>query len=360
MAQKKDDVFQLSLTEMAFTIAFLLLLLLGYLVFKEQSERQAAEAALAQVQSSEQAAAALNLAQSSISAELSRAGASNPAAVISKLVAVEELRNERDQLRLRAEDLDSKLTALTELQQELEKLAKSEREAYAKEKIVAALSLQENIRKTFSEATTSQPSRNPKSDKQVMDQVKLAMETTKDLKDELKSKMNIDLMAVDPSQTIKDVVNAAKSFSDLSRKSGSPEQMRKENSDLRGQVAFLKNKLEARGGRDYPPCWADEKSGKVELLFSVEVKPSSVVVTPAWPPHRETDAKVLPGLSGVLDGSAHTYTGFVSSVQGIFKQSQDQQCRHYVLLKSSIGDAVESDRARLMVENYFYKVEVRR
>ena len=66
-------------------------------------------------------------------------------------------------------------------------------------------------------------------------------------------------------------------------------------------------------------------------------------------------------MAGVLDG-AHSYQDFVSKIQGVFNWSrkQDPECRHYVLLRSSISDAVQSDRARLMVENYFYKVEARR
>jgi hypothetical protein len=58
----------------------------------------------------------------------------------------------------------------------------------------------------------------------------------------------------------------------------------------------------------------------------------------------------------------HSNLTFVSLIQGIFNwsKSQDPECRHYVQLKSSISDAVQSDRARLMVENYFYKTEVRR
>jgi len=35
-------------------------------------------------------------------------------------------------------------------------------------------------------------------------------------------------------------------------------------------------------------------------------------------------------------------------------------CRHYVELRSTMADAVQSDRARLMVEAVFYKVEERR
>jgi hypothetical protein len=53
---------------------------------------------------------------------------------------------------------------------------------------------------------------------------------------------------------------------------------------------------------------------------------------------------------------------FVVNIQGIFNASRkaDPQCRHYVYLKSTIADAVSSDRARLTVEKYFYKNEARR
>jgi hypothetical protein len=37
-----------------------------------------------------------------------------------------------------------------------------------------------------------------------------------------------------------------------------------------------------------------------------------------------------------------------------------KECKYYVRLASLIQDAVTSDRRRLMVENLFYKVEVRR
>ena len=70
MAQQNDNIFQLSLTEIAFTITFILLLLLGYLVFKEESARLAAEAALAEVQKFEQATTALNTAKSTLTSAL--------------------------------------------------------------------------------------------------------------------------------------------------------------------------------------------------------------------------------------------------------------------------------------------------
>ena len=190
--------------------------------------------------------------------------------------------------------------------------------------------------------------------------VKQAISATGELKRQLKTQMNKDLIPGQEAQTVRDVVVATKSYGDLAKSGANPGQIEKANSDLRGQIAFLKNRLDARGGRDYPPCWVDE-TGNVEFLFAVELKPDSVVVVPAWPPRRETDAHALPGILDVLT-APNSNQSFVSRIQGIsgWSRSQNPECRHYVQLKSSIADAVQSDRSRLMVENYFYKTEARR
>ena len=388
MAQRNDQVFQLSLTEIAFTIAFLLLLLLGYLVSKEQTERQAAEAQLATVQSAERATAALNDAKSQLSTQLQGAGATNPNEVISKLVAAEEVRAERDQLRQRVDDLDAKLTALTELKKQLEQAAASRRPEVTQDEVLSALALQEQVRDAVEQSLAEPPkppslqapsdtASKPASalqvatsasapvskavrDKQALAIVRQALTATSELRQQLKEKLDKELSAGNESQTIHEVVAAAKGYGDLAKAGQNPDAMKKENSDLRGQVAFLKNRLDARGGRDYPPCWADE-TGKVEFLFSIEVRPDSVAVLPAWPARRESAAKAIPGIDAVLSGP-HSNQAFVSKIQSIFNWSktQDPECRHYVQLKSTISDAVQSDRARLMIENFFYKVEARR
>ena len=414
MTQRNDQVFQLSLTEIAFTIAFILLLLLGYLVVKEQIERKAAEAELAKVQSSERATAALDTAKGSLRAALQGTGVGSPDEVITKLIAVEDVRAERDKLKKQVEDLDAKLTALEELRKRLDEAAKANRPDVTSDEVSAALALQDQVRKAFEEAERASPPgprpsapsalgrasgassgtssggsakvlppdagpipkpseskeasskadvdskvRNRR-DAEALAKVRQAIAATGELKKQLKAQMNKDLAPGQETETVRDVVTAAKGYGELAKAGVNPEQFRKENADLRGQVAFLKNRLDARGGRDYPPCWADE-SGKVEFLFSVEVKPDLVVVTPAWPPRREVAARALPGMADILDGP-RSNQGFVSRVQGIFNWSknQDPECRHYVQLKSSIADAVQSDRARLMVENFFYKTEVRR
>lgn len=388
MAQRNDQIFQLSLTEIAFTITFLLLLLLGYLVFKEQTERQAAEAELAKVQSADRAIAALNAVKSEVSAQLKGAGIANPDEFISSLVSAADVRAERDRLRQRVDDLDAKLTALEELKTRLEEAAVTARPEIIQGEVLAALALQEQVRVAFEQsiiepptltnvppsssvtakpasvpaASSDTPSPTSKSvrNKQALTAVRQALATTSELRRQLKERLAKELPAGKEDQTIQEVVSAAKGYADLTHSGQNPEVMKKENSDLRGQVAFLKNRLDARGGRDYPPCWADE-SGKVEFLFSVEVRPDSVDVSPAWPPRREAAARALPSIDAVISGP-HSNQSFISKIQGIFNWSkvQDPECRHYVQLKSTIADAVQSDRARLMVENFFYKVEARR
>jgi hypothetical protein len=372
MAQQKDQVFQLSLTEIAFTIVFILLLLLGYLVFKEESGRLAAEAALARIQTTEQATAALTDAKNNLATVLESAGTPNPDEVITNLIAADALRVERDRLKQQVVDLDAKLTTLTELQNQLEKSARSNHPDITKNEIETALVLQDGVRKIIKhesapdekpELQAAKPlEAHPKPplnqrNMEILPRVKQAITTTEEFKTQLKEKLNQNLTTGREAQTVEEVVTAAKSFIELSKTGSSPEIIKKENSDLRGQVAFLKNRLDARGGRDFPPCWADE-NGKLEYLFSIEVKPDSVSVSPAWPQRREAAALALPEIAKLLEGP-HSNKAFGNNIQGIFNWSkkQDPECRHYVYLKSSIPDAVQSDRARLMVEGYFYKKE---
>jgi uncharacterized coiled-coil DUF342 family protein len=366
VAQRKDQIFQLSLTEIAFTIVFILLLLLGHLVFKEQKERQVAEEALAKMRSIDDAVAGLNAAKSSFVSALQSAGGSASNDIITKLVAANEVRAERDRLKKQVDDLDAKLTSLTELQNQLNKAVQSGGSEITNDVIKSALSLQNMLfehamhnKGSDSLIADSKPTRE-QFNKEAIERVKQAISITDALKKQIKVQLEQDLDFGKEEQAIQDIVAAAKKFSDLVVTNSNQEPVKKENADLRGQVAFLKKKLESRGGRDYPPCWADEKTGKVEFLFSIDVTPENIVVVPAWPSNRESDARSLPGLLEILSSSPLSNVNFVQRVQGIYKKSQGEQCRHYVQLKSSIADAVKSDRARLMIENYFYKVEIRR
>jgi hypothetical protein len=285
---RNDQVFQLSLTEIAFTIAFLLLLLLGYSVWQAQSARDAAQSALATALARQREAGSLDRARADLAATLRQAGASNPDAALSKLVEASALRVERDQLRQQVDDLDARLSALAPLKAPAS--AASAEAAASRAAASAAVAARAKAVAAAESAALAE----------------------------------------------------------------------KENTNLRGQVAYLTNRLSAttgHGGRDFPPCWADE-SGRVEFLFAIEVRQGEVVVAPAWPPRRQGAARALPSVDE-LTASPLSNTDFVRLVQPLldWSRAQKPECRHYVELRSSISDAVQSDRARLMVERYFYKSE---
>ena len=162
-----------------------------------------------------------------------------------------------------------------------------------------------------------------------------------------------------PEQKLESLVKEYREFDALKKDGSNPTLVKKQNSDLKGQIQFLKKKLEANGGMDFPPCWADA-SGKVQMLLTVELHEGDLNVSRAWPDSREADAKALPNISAVMAVPTADYPSFLRAVKPISDLSRQLNCRHYVRIKNMIPDAVTSDRRRLSVEDYFYKVEVRR
>lgn len=360
MATKRNDnIFQLSLTELAFTIIFILLLLLGFVVFQEQKARKELEQELANSQSAERAADALVQARERLREALFQAQASKPDEVISRLVASADVSGERDRYKAKLEDLDAKLTALEEIQKKVDSAAEASKLDVTKAEVLSSLALQSAVRKEIEAAEIGKPV-GAKDKATVLQQTKDALALSQALRKEVEAQFGKEITAGDTQKSIAEFIQNAKRFAELVQGGVKPESIRKENADLRGQVAFLKHRLDARGGRDYPPCWADE-SGKVEFLFAIELKDDSVVVTPAWPSKREADARALPDIQRALE-APFAHSEFASRVLGVFgwSKKQNPECRHYVQLRSTISEAVRSDRARLVVENYFYKVEQRR
>lgn len=417
MGQRNDQVFQLSLTEIAFTIVFILLLLLGYLVFKEQADRREAEEALKQLQGMGRATEAFERAKGEFNAALRAGGAKAPDEVIKTMLLGEDARAERDRLKQEVKNLDEQLRALTALQEAANAAGGGSKEEGMKSEVARALVLQQRARQAIQEAreagqaaagptppasaaaskaeqggqfgaTDARPSApagaassasrvmpapsatgasgpmttqaKERLDREIATKVPQALKAQATLVQQAKELLGVDVKPGTEEQIIKDLVRVAKDFGGAGRGGRGIDSVQKENTDLRGQVAYLKNRLDARGGRDWPPCWADEQ-GTIQFLFNVDLRPDSVTVSAAWPPVRDVDARSLPGLSELM-AAPLTFQEFRAKVQGVFDWSRrhDPQCRHYVFLRNSIPDATSSDRARLMVEDYFYKSEVRR
>jgi len=225
--RRDDPVFQLSLTELAFSIAFLLLLLLGLRISQAQAERDSALRTLAHSEDARAAAADLEHARGELERALREAGSTDPEALLSKLVASEDARAERDRLRRRVADLDARLSALQAL------LARNEPLKPALGG-VEALSDSQPVAGAGTGGAGSMPG-------------------------------------------FASAGAAGRGGAGAPPGASAPRgDAEREVDNLRGQVAYLSRRLAAtgaassgHGGRDYPPCWADAE-GHVEMLFAIE------------------------------------------------------------------------------------------
>ena len=145
MSRGSDQVFQLSLTEIAFTIAFMLLLLLGYMIFMQRDKVEQADQFLQDSRGIEQQQEALERVKEELTTAMRDAGATNADEMLSRLVDTESLRQERDRLLQKFEDLEEQISALTELKQQLEDATSSNVTKTTLDQAIAALALQAGI-----------------------------------------------------------------------------------------------------------------------------------------------------------------------------------------------------------------------
>jgi hypothetical protein len=344
MSEKNDRVFQLSLTEIAFLLVFLLMLLLGYMIFKLNQDLAGAQQQIATGAKLAAQQEALANAQAKLKAELQNARSPNPDEVITKLVSQAKLIQEQQALRAQVADLDAQVSALTEVKAVLAKTAKAEQDPVLQQEIQQALTMKQAVTKVM------QPTSPQKAVTELVSATKLAKEIT--------TRMQQQGQAITPgteAQVAEKLVQAYQQMSHAA-KTGLP-QIQKENADLRGQVAFLKGKLDARGGRDYPPCWADEHTGKAEFIFDIMMSTDGLTVSPAWPKNRAADALAFPTTVQLISPKKHPLAEFIQLANPIFADSKSKNCRHYVVLRSNITDTTTFNRYRYNVENMFYKLE---
>ncbi len=117
-----------------------------------------------------------------------------------------------------------------------------------------------------------------------------------------------------------------------------------------------------RSGIDLPPCWMDDAGRSPQYLFTVQIDAQSQVhVTPAWPAERDNDAATIPGVAEILAKKTMNLNEFARLASPILKHAnarKPEACRHYVRLQNEVPDRRGADRARLKIENFFYKYEV--
>lgn len=375
LKKKNDQVFPTSLSEIAFTLIFLLMLLLGYMVLKEQKEKEAAQSQLAkvaQVKSIETVTQGMQEANRQLTNSLASGGQPKPSEVITQLTEAIEVRAERDKLLEQERELREKLSALSALREEISKVDNNKKNV-AQEEIESALVLQDQIRKLVEahvaipapaqdskdqESPATPPQNSPTNTKQSVELVKHSLLASSELHKQIHEKFARTINPGEEPGAVREVVIAAKHYEDSAKSRTSPEALKKDNADLRGQLAYMSKIINSKGGLDHAPCWANE-NGKIEYLFNIQTQNAGFVVSKGWLPHREQSANDLPGIEQALSGGAMSASSFAAKMQPIllWSKKQDPECRHFVSLSTTISDADSRDKARKHVEGFFYKFE---
>lgn len=361
MASNNDQIFQLSLTEIALTLIFMLMLLLGFMVFQKTQENQKLQEQLHAIDGIDTKMAQLDKAKTQLIDEIKAHSSRNPDEVISQLLEAGQAKQDVVRLKQLLDEQEQQITALSELQKMVEAAGGDGGQLVKKrveDALALATSLKEAVQKSLKDPQDVDKANDVKFLKEQVEASLGKLDALEQLLD--KSPALVSLEGKSSLEKMQKLAEEYQHFTAMQADPGNPIAVKKENADLKGQLLYLKHRLEANGGMDFPPCWADEKTGKVQMLFTLELRESDLSLESAWPESRQADAKALPNIDQVMSRPVSSYNEFLRAVKPIADLSRAQNCRHYVRLKNAINDAITSDRRRLSIEDYFYKIEVRR
>lgn len=118
-----------------------------------------------------------------------------------------------------------------------------------------------------------------------------------------------------------------------------------------------------RAGLDHPPCWVTENN-RPAYLFNITLLPDNkVMIERGWPDAYTDKAEALAPVRAIAPSFGKAvpmkrFTPIIEAMREIGDNTKPEACRHFVRLKNTIPDRPSADRARYAVENGFYKYEV--
>ncbi len=129
------------------------------------------------------------------------------------------------------------------------------------------------------------------------------------------------------------------------------------NEQLAAQNAYLQR----RAGMDDPPCWLTADYRPQYLLSVVILPDMTYQVAPNWPAAREEEAYAIPGVREMVEKKHLTrgeFNRYGALILDHSKQMKPQSCRYFVTIRNQVEKRSEGDVARLNVEQFFYKYEI--
>lgn len=309
--RRGDQVFHLSLTELAFTVIFLLLLLAGLIIMKTASER---DAAYQEVEASRERFAEVApkermilRAVEQLRAELARSGVPHTEALLSELVQRTAEHATVERLRLRIEEQNAELTALQEVRRIVQRAGGSAAEPAAYEYVLSTIRFARGIEAAVGPITRGQE------------------------------------------------LEAAAA---LARDARRTREIAAENANLRGQMSHIRRQAEASGTQGFglPPCWVDA-AGRAERIVDVTILDEGFSVKAAWSGDRAAEVASIPGTHALLAESRPlTAAEFRQHAAMILDWSRRQvpECRHYAQVFVAARDVEAAVLGKNLVYAMFY------
>ncbi len=315
LPKKNDQVFQLTLTELAFMLVFLMMLITGWMVIEADTRASENAAKLKQTElalkKSTEDAQVRQKADKSLQAQLDalKGSAYRPDDVIADLKKCRALEPENSGLKIRIAELEKQTGVLSAFLETMKTMSLKDTIPLITEEVATAMA----FKKGFEEASGKR------------------------------------LDAKSATQQGWNCVTAQ----------AKTDAMEKERQNLINQVTYMRRQLESINGTKgfgLPPCWVDN-SGKVQRLIAVEVTDQGLVVRPGWPVERNEDAKNLPKLQALIgDSKPQSVAAFHSVALPVLEwgQKRNPECRFYASVTVSATRVDTSVAGQNAVFDHFF------
>jgi len=320
LSKKNDQVFQLSLTELAFMLVFLMMLITGWMVLDADKRAHETTEKLKQTRlelaKTAEAAQLRQKSEKSVQTLLDayKGGTYRPDDVIADLRRCTALEPENRDMKLKIAELEQQIGSLAAFLQAMKTLAGKDATQAVADELATAMA----FKKAFEDAAGKR---------------------------------------LDSASAIKQGWNCvtAQAKSDA---------LEKERQNLINQVTFLRHQMESmsgnisgnKGGFGPPPCWV-ANGGRSQRLIAVEVTDQGLVVRPGWPAEREDEAMKIPNIK-VLTGGGKPLSAaeFHAAARPVLEWSKGRspECRYYASVTVSATRVDTSVAGQNAVFDHFF------
>lgn len=364
MYKGSDSVFRLSLIGIAFILIFFLLIMFSRMYASADIARTEAVARLGQQQETalfQASQQAFESARQELQPLLQEGGMDTDK-VIQGLLDKAKVEAELATEKKRVQELNTQIMGLAEAEKALTQASRLPvLDGASAETLVSALELRARMERELLAAASQGASKLP--DNEITSRALAAIRFKRNIETLVESELGLPLIpgqeAAWEQWLIADSQLFKSTLDGLGTKTAAGENaIDATDSTLRGQLAFLRARLELHNDKALPPCWFDDAS-RVQYLLEIELRPGNVITKSAWPSEREASAKSIPGITRLLTRDPQPYPAFMERIRAIARHG-GQQCRYSVQVKDSIRSGMRSEKIHQELEQFLHLVDLPR